>query len=166
MLPLVSRSRRALLAAAPPRREVQLGAALLGAQPRAPPRLQPRHHRVPDQGPELRLHLRRGLGHHTRGEDCLDTVMTSLCRPTQGGPRLRVPPLPGPKPRLGGGRVEVAVPGVPGKCLDVYISLHMTWLLHEGIFHVGGLIKPAIFGSLPWAYVMCNLAEILICGRH
>ena len=33
---------------------------------------------------------------------------------------------------------------------------YMTGLLHEGIFHVGGLIKPAIFGSLPWAYVMCN----------
>ena len=39
----------------------------------------------------------------------------------------------------------------------------MTGLLHEGIFLVQGLIKPAIFGGLPWAYVMCNWAEILIC---
>ena len=46
------------------------------------------------------------------------------------------------------------------------VDTYMTGLLHEGIFHVGGLIKPAIFGSLPWAYVMCNWAEILICGRH
>ena len=43
---------------------------------------------------------------------------------------------------------------------------HMTGLLHEGIFHVRGLIKPVIFGSLPWAYVMCNWAQILICQRH
>ena len=46
------------------------------------------------------------------------------------------------------------------------LYIYMTGLLHEGIFHVRGLIKPAIFGSLPWAYVMCNWAEILICGRH
>ena len=39
---------------------------------------------------------------------------------------------------------------------------YMTGLLHD----VRGLIKPAIFGSLPWASVMCNWAEILICGRH
>ena len=44
-------------------------------------------------------------------------------------------------------------------------SPYMTGLLHEGIFYVGGLIKPAIFGSSPWAYVMCKWAEILICGR-
>ena len=43
---------------------------------------------------------------------------------------------------------------------------HMTGLLHEGIFHVGGLIKLAIFGSLLWAYVICNWAQILICLRH
>ena len=43
---------------------------------------------------------------------------------------------------------------------------YMTGLLHEDIFNVGGLIKPAIFGSLPWAYVMCNWAQILIYGRH
>ena len=43
---------------------------------------------------------------------------------------------------------------------------YMTGLLHEGIFHVGGLIKPAIFGSSPWAYVICNWAQILICLRH
>ena len=41
----------------------------------------------------------------------------------------------------------------------------MTGLLHEGTFHVGGLIKPAIFDSLPWAYVMCNWAQILIGDR-
>ena len=46
--------------------------------------------------------------------------------------------------------------------LCIYIEIivsegpYMTGLLHEGIFHVGGLIKPAIFGSSPWAYVMCN----------
>ena len=45
-------------------------------------------------------------------------------------------------------------------------TVHMTGLLHEGIFHVQGLIKPAIFDSLPWAYVMCNWAQILIYGRH
>ena len=64
--------------------------------------------------------------------------MTSLCRPTQGGPRLRVPPLPGPKPRLGGGRVEVAVPGVPGKCLHIYISTYLhvcTMYLQTGTVH-------------------------------
>ena len=43
---------------------------------------------------------------------------------------------------------------------------YMTGLLHEDIFNVGGLIKPAIFGSLPCAYVMCNWAQILICLRH
>ena len=43
---------------------------------------------------------------------------------------------------------------------------HMTGLLHEGIFHVAGLIKPAIFGSLPWAYVICNWAQILISLRR
>ena len=42
----------------------------------------------------------------------------------------------------------------------------MTWLLHEGIFHVRDLLQPAIFESLPWAYVMCNWAQILICQRH
>ena len=42
----------------------------------------------------------------------------------------------------------------------------MTRLLHEGIFHVGGLIKHAIFDSLPWAYVMCNWAQILVWWRH
>ena len=46
------------------------------------------------------------------------------------------------------------------------VITHMTGLLHEGIFQVRGLIKPAIFGSLPWAYVMCNWAQILIYGRH
>jgi hypothetical protein len=48
-------------------------------------------------------------------------------------------------------------------------TLHIkstTGLLHEGIFHVGGLIKPAIFDSLPWAYVMCNWAQILVWWRH
>ena len=43
---------------------------------------------------------------------------------------------------------------------------HMTGLLHEGIFDVQGLIQPAIFGSLPWAYMMCNQAQILKCWRH
>ena len=42
----------------------------------------------------------------------------------------------------------------------------MTGLLHEGIFHVGGLIKPVIFDSLPWAYMMCKCAQILIGERH
>ena len=44
--------------------------------------------------------------------------------------------------------------------------LDMTGLLHEGIFHVGGLIKPVIFDSLPWAYMMCKCAQILIGDRH
>ena len=42
----------------------------------------------------------------------------------------------------------------------------MTGLLHEGIFYVQGLIKPANFEGSPWAYVMCNWAQILICWRH
>ena len=50
--------------------------------------------------------------------------------------------------------------------LTAAVYLYMTGLLHEGIFHVRGLIKPAIFGSLPWAYVMWNWAQILIYGRH
>ena len=45
------------------------------------------------------------------------------------------------------------------------IHVHMTGLLHEGIFYVQDLLQPAIFDSSPWAYVMCNWAEILICGR-
>ena len=44
--------------------------------------------------------------------------------------------------------------------------MHMTGLLHEGIFYVQGLIKPANFEGSPWAYVMCNWAQILICWRH
>ena len=28
---------------------------------------------------------------------------------------------------------------------------HMTGLLHEGIFHVQGLLEPAIYERLPWA---------------
>ena len=43
---------------------------------------------------------------------------------------------------------------------------YMTGLLHEGIFHVQDLLQPAICESLPWAYVMCNWAQILICQRH
>ena len=47
----------------------------------------------------------------------------------------------------------------------IYI-IHMTGLLHEGIFHVQDLLQPAIFESSPWAYVMCNWAQILIRLRH
>ena len=32
-----------------------------------------------------------------------------------------------------------------------YEYMHMTGLLHECIFHVGGVLKPAIFGGLPKA---------------
>ena len=42
----------------------------------------------------------------------------------------------------------------------------MTGLLHEGIFHIEGVIKPANFDSLPWAYMMCKCAQILIGERH
>ena len=42
----------------------------------------------------------------------------------------------------------------------IYVKImsltYMTWLLHEGIFHVEGVLKPAIFRGLPRAYVMCN----------
>ena len=38
----------------------------------------------------------------------------------------------------------------------------MTWLLHEGIFHVEGVLKPAIFESLPWAYMRCKCPQILM----
>ena len=44
--------------------------------------------------------------------------------------------------------------------------VYMTGLLHEGNFHVRDLLEPAIFGSLPWAYVMCNWAQILLHRRH
>ena len=44
--------------------------------------------------------------------------------------------------------------------------MYMTGLLHEGIFNVQDLLQPAIFGSSPWAYVMCNWAQILIRLRH
>ena len=44
--------------------------------------------------------------------------------------------------------------------------MYMTGLLHEGKFHVRDLLEPAIFDSLPWAYVMCNWAQILIGDRH
>ena len=43
---------------------------------------------------------------------------------------------------------------------------YMTVLLHEGIFHVEGVLKPAIFGGMPRAHMMCNWAQILICWRH
>ena len=51
-------------------------------------------------------------------------------------------------------------------CMYIDIIIHMTGLLHEGKFHVGDLLEPAIFDSLPWAYVMCNWAQILIGDRH
>ena len=50
--------------------------------------------------------------------------------------------------------------------LQLSTPTHMTGLLHEGIFNVQGLIKPANFEGSPWAYVMCNWAQILICWRH
>ena len=40
------------------------------------------------------------------------------------------------------------------------LKTYMTGLLHEGKSHVGDLLEPAIFDSLPWAYVMCNCAQI------
>ena len=46
------------------------------------------------------------------------------------------------------------------------VDTYMTGLLHEGKFHVRDLLEPAIFGSLPWAYVMCNCAHILLHGKH
>ena len=48
----------------------------------------------------------------------------------------------------------------------ILLVVHMTELLHEGKFHVRDLLKLAIFGSLPWDYVMCKCAQILICWRH
>ena len=41
-------------------------------------------------------------------------------------------------------------------------TVHMTGLLHEGIFHVQGLTKSVTFGSLHRAYITCNWAKILI----
>ena len=49
---------------------------------------------------------------------------------------------------------------------NINILKYMTGLLHEGKFHVRDLLEPAIFGSLPWAYVMCNRAQILLHRRH
>ena len=48
---------------------------------------------------------------------------------------------------------------------------YQRWLVrgdleHEIKFHVRDLLEPAIFDSLPWAYVMCNWAQILIGDRH
>ena len=51
---------------------------------------------------------------------------------------------------------------VTAKTYDSY----MAGLLHEGKFNVRDLLEPAIFDSLPWAYVMCNWAQILIGDRH
>ena len=61
---------------------------------------------------------------------------------------------------------------ISGKCFRYllidrgFMCRYMTWLLHEGIFHVEGVLKPAIFRGLPRAYVMCNWAQILICWRR
>ena len=55
----------------------------------------------------------------------------------------------------------------PSNILRAKLSYaYMTGLLHEGKFHVGDLREPAIFESLPWAYVMCNWAQILVGERH
>ena len=43
---------------------------------------------------------------------------------------------------------------------DNEMTLVCIYYLHPGV------LKPAIFGSLPWAYVMYNLAPILKCWRH
>ena len=45
---------------------------------------------------------------------------------------------------------------------DNEMTLVCIYYLHPGV------LKPAIFGSLPWAYVnvMYNLAQILKCWRH
>ena len=40
---------------------------------------------------------------------------------------------------------------------SIIFMSHMTGLLHEGIFNVQGLTEPAIFGSLLWAYVLCDM---------
>ena len=50
--------------------------------------------------------------------------------------------------------------------LSTTLDAYMTGLLHEGKFHVRDLLEPAIFGSLHWAYVMCNWAQILLHMRH
>ena len=44
----------------------------------------------------------------------------------------------------------------------MYLYMYIIELLHEGKFHVGDLCEPAIFDSFPWAYVMCNWAQILL----
>ena len=49
---------------------------------------------------------------------------------------------------------------------EIFVWRYMTGLLHEGKFNVRDLLEPAIFDSLPWAYVMCNWAQILIGDRH
>ena len=46
------------------------------------------------------------------------------------------------------------------------VDPHMTGLLHEDKFNVRDLLEPAIFERLPWAYVMCKCAQILIGDRH
>ena len=43
---------------------------------------------------------------------------------------------------------------------DNEMTLVCIYYLHPGV------LKPAIFGSLPWAYVKYNLAQILKCWRH
>ena len=67
-------------------------------------------------------------------------------------------------PRRGGGAVLER--GITETCRGQLSYLHMTGLLHEGKFHVRDLLEPAIFGSLHWAYVMCNWAQILLHMRH
>ena len=58
--------------------------------------------------------------------------------------------------RVGSGEASGAGGGHSRKFSRYNIFVHMTELLHEGIFHVGGLIKHAIFDSLPWARTMTN----------
>ena len=89
-------------------------------------------------------------------------VQGAVCREQGLPPRLHLPPAGQPR------QVNSAV--IQGHYINPHKNFtqptYMTGLLHEGKFHVGDLLEPAIFDSLPWAYVMCNWAQILLHRRH
>ena len=86
------------------------------------------------------------------GQDARDGVAAPGVQQVRQAP-LRARPRHLHRQQEGGGAEE----GGPHQlhrgtgAVPVAYCVYMTVLLQKGIFHVRGLIKPAIFGSLPWA---------------
>ena len=55
--------------------------------------------------------------------------------------------------------------GITATCRASSDSCRYDRVAAWGHIHVQGVLKPAIFGSFPRAYMMCNWAQIFICGR-